>query len=67
MVRVLDLRLKGGLFEAHLRHFIVSLGLVLVQPRETGNCPNMTEKVLTGTLSINTKQANIAVSLRRFF
>ena len=24
-------------------------GLVLVQPRKTGNCPDMTEKLLTGT------------------
>ena len=35
------------------RHFIDCL--VLVQPRKPGNCPDMTEKLLTGTSSINTR------------
>ena len=41
--------------EAHQRHCVVSLSrhfincLVLAQPRKTGKCGDMTEKVLTGT------------------
>ena len=34
-----------------LEHIIC---LVLVQPRKTGNCPDMTEKLLTGTKRVNT-------------
>ena len=43
--RVLDRRPRGYRLETHRRHCIVSL--VLVQPRKT--CPNITERLLTGT------------------
>ena len=42
---MLDLGLKGCMFEARL--FL--LCLVLVQPRKTGNGPDMTGKLLTET------------------
>ena len=51
--RVLDLRLRGCRFEPHWHQGIVSLNktyypcLVQVQPRET--CPDITEKLFTGT------------------
>ena len=53
---MVDLGLMGRLFKTCqrcpcARHFIGSL-LVLVQPRKPGKPPNMTEKLLTGSLSI---------------
>ena len=42
---MLDLGLKGCMFEARL--FL--LRFVLVQPRKTGNGPDMTGKLLTET------------------
>ena len=51
--RVLDPRPRGCGFKPHLRHWVVSLSKthfsfeVLVQPRQT--CPDITEKLLTGT------------------
>ena len=56
-VRVLDPRLKGGGFEPHRRHSVVSLSkninpsLVLVQPRKT--CPFITERLLMGSNESN--------------
>ena len=50
--RVLDLRPRGGGFEPHRRHCVVSLSkninpsLVLVQPRKTR--PFITERLLMG-------------------
>ena len=50
--RVLDSRPRGGGFEPHRRHCVVSLSkninpsLALVQPRKT--CPFITEKLLMG-------------------
>ena len=44
---VASLRLIGVTVCPSVRHFIHCL--VLVQPRKTEKCPNMTEKVLTGT------------------
>ena len=59
--RVLDSRPKGGGFEPHRRHCVVSLSkninpsLVLVQPRKT--CPIITERLLMGRKETNqTKQ-----------
>ena len=43
--RVLDSRLRGCRLEPHLS--LLLKGLVLVQPRKT--CPDITEKLLTGT------------------
>ena len=40
--RVSSSRLSAG------SHCVVSLSLVLVQPRKTGKRPDMTEKLLTG-------------------
>ena len=54
-----DSRARGGGFNTYLRP-IVSLSKdtftprnVLVTPRKRWLCPDMTEKLLTGTLSIN--------------
>ena len=47
------------LIETHQRHCFVSLSMTfypLVKIRKTGNQPDMTEKLLTGLLSINTKK-----------
>ena len=62
--RVLDLRPRGGGFEPHRRHFVVSLSkninpsIVLVQPRKT--CPFITERLLIGRKESNqTKQISI--------
>ena len=59
--KVLDLRPKGGGFEPHRRHYIVSLSkninpsLVLVQPRKTR--PFRSERLLMGRKESNqTKQ-----------
>ena len=54
--RVSDLGSKGHEVETHWRHCVVSLRKtlypLLVQPRKTGKCPNMTEQLLTETESI---------------
>ena len=54
-----DLRLKGRWCETHERRCFVSLSKMLypllsTQPRKTGNCPDMTEKLLIGMLSNST-------------
>ena len=46
--RVLDTRSKGRWFETHCCVLEQDTCLVLVQPRKTGNHPDMTEKLLTG-------------------
>ena len=54
---MLDSRPKGGRFEPHRRHCVVSLSkninpsLVLVQPRKT--CPFITERLLMGRKESN--------------
>ena len=59
--RVLDSRPKGGRFESHRRHWVVSLSkninpsLVLVQPRKAGLF--ITERLLMGHKE--SKQTNI--------
>ena len=50
---MLDLGFKGCKFETYRRHCVVffeqvSFFLAVVQPKKTGNCPAMTEKLLTG-------------------
>ena len=42
--------------------WVFSRCLLRVQPMETGNCPHMTELLLTGALSI--EQANVPTSMR---
>ena len=55
--RVLDSRPRGGGFEPHRRHYVVSLSkninpsLVLIQPRKTG--PFITERLLIGRKETN--------------
>ena len=59
--RVLDSRLRGGGFEPHRRHCVVSLrkhinpSLVLVQPRKTHTC--ITKILLMGRKESNKKKA----------
>ena len=60
-----DSKLRGPGFYSHRRHHVVSLNkthllpIVLVKPRKHLLCPDMTEKLLAGTLSLNTnKQTN---------
>ena len=64
--RASDSESRGPGFEPHKRHRVVSLSkahllpTVLVKPRKRWLRPDMTEKLLTGTLSLNTnKQTNI--------
>ena len=63
--RVLDSESKGPGFNPHRRHCVVSLSkthqlpTVLVKPRKRWLGPEMTEKLLTGTLSLNTKNKRI--------
>ena len=63
--RVLDSRLRGGGFEPHRRHCVVSLSkninssLVLVQPRKTRPC--LTERLLMGRKESN--QTDILISI----
>ena len=63
--RVLDSRPKGGGFEPHRRHCVVSLtkninpSLVLVQPRKT--CPFITERLLMGRKESNQTKKDRAV------
>ena len=54
--RVLNFKLKGCWSVTHQRHLCevleketITLCQVLVQPMETGNCRDMTEKLFTGT------------------
>ena len=58
--RALHWRSKGCLFKTHgieplccVHELDFIRCLVLVQPRKTGNCPDMTEVLLTGTQSTN--------------
>ena len=64
--RVLDSRPRGGGFEPHWCHCVVSLSkninpsLVLVQPRKT--CPFITERLLMGHKESNqTNKQNLKV------
>ena len=52
---------RSGLSTLGLRRWFI-LCLVLVQPRKTGNCPDITEKLLTqgGKASTQTKIVNIS-------
>ena len=63
--RASDSESRGPGFEPHKRHRVVSLSkahllpTVLVKPRKRWLRPDMTEKLLTGTLNLNTnKQTN---------
>ena len=57
-----DSELRGPGFYSHRCHHVVSLNktlllpTVLVKPRKHLLCPDMTEKLLAGTLSINTNK-----------
>ena len=59
--RALDSESRGHWFDPHRRLFVVSLSKthnlprVLVKPRESWLLPDMSEKVLSGTLSLNKK------------
>ena len=60
-----DSELRGPGFYSHRRHHVVSLNkthllpIILVKPRKHLLSPDMTEKLLAGTLSLNTnKQTN---------
>ena len=60
-----DSELRSPGFYSHRRHHVVSLNkthllpIVLVKPRKHLLCPDMTEKLLAGMLSLNTnKQTN---------
>ena len=60
--RASDSASRGLGFDAHRRHRIVSLSktklpTVLVKPRKCWLRPDMTEKMLTGTLSLNTNKS----------
>ena len=58
--RASDFEWRGPGFDPHKRHCVVSLSkmhylpTVLVKPRKSWLCPDMTEKLFTGTLSLNT-------------
>ena len=58
--RASDSESRGPGFEPHKRHRVVSLSkahllpTVLVKPRKRWLRPDMTEKLLTGTLNLNT-------------
>ena len=61
-----DSELRGPGFYSHRRHHVVSLNkthllpIVLVKPRKHLLCPDMTEKLLAGTLSlINTNKQTL--------
>ena len=63
--RVSDSGARGRGFDIYLRR-VVSLSKVtfttrkvLVIPRKQWLCPDMTEKLLTGTLSINTNKTKV--------
>ena len=57
-----DSKSRGPGFDSHKRHRVVSLSkahplpTVLVKPRKRWLRPDMTEKLLTGTLSLNTNE-----------
>ena len=64
--RASDSESRGPGFDPRMRHRVVSLSkthllpTVLVKPRKSWLRPDMTEKLLTGTLSLNTnKQTDI--------
>ena len=60
-----DSELRGPGFYSHRRHHVVSLNkthllpIVLVKPRKHLLCPDMTEKLLAGTLSLNTNKQTL--------
>ena len=66
--RVSDSESRCPWFDPHWRHHVVSLSKthllpkVLVKPRKRWLCPNMTEKLLTGTLSLNTKNSKLVIN-----
>ena len=72
--RASDSESRGPGFEPHKRHRVVSLSkahllpTVLVKPRKRWLRPDMTEKLLTGTLSLNTnKQTKRFIMFSRKF
>ena len=62
---VSDSELRGPGLYSHRRHHVVSLNkthllpIVLVKPRKHLLCPDMTEKLLAGTLSLNTNKQTL--------
>ena len=60
-----DSELRGPGFYSHRRHHVVSLNkthllpIVLVKPRKHLLCPDMTEKLLAGMLSLNTNKQTL--------
>ena len=60
--RASDSELRGPGFDPHRCHRVMSLSkthqlpTVLVKPRKSWLCPDKTEKLLTGTLSLNTNK-----------
>ena len=70
---VSDSAARGGGFDTYHRR-VVSLSKdtftprkVLVIPRKRWHSPDMTEKLLTGTLSINTNKQNFSETLKTDF
>ena len=71
--RASDSESRGPGFDSHKRHRVVSLSkthllpTVLVKPRKSWLRLDMTEKLLTGTLRLNTnKQINISMTISHF-
>ena len=66
--RASDSESWGPGFEPHKRHRVVSLSkahllpTVLVKPRKRWLRPDMTEKLLTGTLSLNTNKQTFVIN-----
>ena len=66
--RASDSESRGPGFDLHKSHRVVSLSktqflpTVLVKPRKRWLHPNMTEKLLTGTLSLNTNKHHQFIS-----
>ena len=70
--RASDSESRGPGFEPHKRHRVVSLSkahllpTVLVKPRKRWLRPDMTEKLLTGTLSLNTNKSLWIVNAKTY-
>ena len=62
-LRVLDSRPKARGLEPHRSHCVVSLSLVLVQPRKT--CPDITERLLTGRKESNQTNKTCSVEYKK--
>ena len=67
--RALDSESKGPGFDPHRRHRVVSLSkthqlpTVQVKPRKSWLRPDMTEKLLIGTLSLDTNKQNFVCKI----